>query len=160
MFPAAQVADELAALGVTHIVWLPDTALGEWESVLESDPRFKLLRICREGEAWPLAAGLYMGGAVPLVMIQTTGLLESGDSLRNTLFDLKVPLFALIGYRSYLVADSPDSAKRFAGPILDAWGIDYVLLDTPESFPKLSSHWHACREAGKPGFALLAEGKM
>ena len=37
-----------------------------------------------------------------LVLIQCTGLFESGDALRNIVHDWKLPIFSMIGYRSYL----------------------------------------------------------
>jgi sulfopyruvate decarboxylase TPP-binding subunit len=160
MFTGEQVAATLAELGITHVVWLPDSALGPWEKALESSPAFKLIRVCREGEAWAVASGLHIGGQRPLVVIQNTGLFESGDALRNALYDLKLPLYAIIGYRSYLVPNSPDSAKRFTEPVLKAWGLDYVLLDTPAAWPQFAEHFQACQAAGKPGAALLAEGRM
>jgi sulfopyruvate decarboxylase TPP-binding subunit len=160
MFTGEQVAQTLAELGITHVVWLPDSALGPWERALESSAAFQLIRVCREGEAWAVASGLHLGGRRPLVVIQNTGLFESGDALRNALFDLKLPLYAIIGYRSYLLPNSQDSAKRFTEPILAAWGIDYVLLDTPAAWPKFAEHFRACQAAGKPGAALLAEGRM
>ena len=43
-------------------------------------------------------------------------------------FDLELPIVAIVGYRSYLVPHSSDTAKRFTEPILDAWGIDYRLV--------------------------------
>src|SRR5690606_22220240 len=127
------------------------SALGPWERALEGSPDFQLVRVCREGEAWAVASGLYIGGKRPLVMIQNTWLFESGDALRNALFDLKLPLYALIGYRSYLVPNSTDSAKQFTEPVLKAWGIDYVLLDSPAAWPKFAEHFRACQAAGKPG---------
>lgn len=145
--------------GVTHVVWLPDSAIGPWEAALEEEPALRLVRVCREGEAWALAAGLFLAGAQPLVVIQNTGLFESGDALRNVLFDLGLPLYALVGYRSYLVADSPDTARKFTEPALQAWGLDYVLIDSPEAIGRLDAHQRTCREAGKPGVALIAEGK-
>jgi sulfopyruvate decarboxylase TPP-binding subunit len=159
MFSGEAVAATLAELGVTHVVWLPDSALGPWESALEASP-LRLVRVCREGEAWAIAAGLHLGGASPLVMIQNTGLFESGDALRNVLFDLRIPLFAIIGYRSYLVPESPDTAKRFTEPVLAAWGLDHILLERPESLSELAAHYRAWQAAGRPGVALLAEGKM
>jgi thiamine pyrophosphate-dependent acetolactate synthase large subunit-like protein len=78
-FSGPEIVSTLAELRVTHVIWLPDSALGPWERALESAAEFRLLRVCREGEAWPLAAGLYVGGASPIVMMQTTGLFESGD---------------------------------------------------------------------------------
>ena len=159
MFAGEAVAATLAELGVTHVVWLPDSALGPWEAALEASS-VRLVRVCREGEAWAIAAGLYLGGASPLVMIQNTGLFESGDALRNVLFDLRLPLYAIIGYRSYLVPDSPDTAKRFTEPVLQAWGLDHILLERPDSLAELAAHYRACQSAGRPGVALLAEGKM
>jgi sulfopyruvate decarboxylase TPP-binding subunit len=160
MFSGTDVVSTLADMGITHVVWLPDSALGPWESALANSSSIKLVRVAREGEAWAIAGGLLIGGARPLVMIQNTGLFESGDALRNMLFDLRLPLYAVIGYRSYLVPDSPDSGKRFTEPILEAWGLDYVLLDKPDSLSRLAKHYRACQSAGTPGAALVAEGRM
>lgn len=159
MIPGTQIEKTIADFGTTHVIWMPDSTLGQWEAALETSASFELLRVCREGEAWPLAAGLYLGGKSPLVMMQTTGLFESGDALRNVLFDLKIPLFSLIGYRSYLLADSPDTAKKYAEPILDAWGLPYELIDGPGDLPRLTEHFRACQAAAKPGVGLIAEGR-
>ena len=159
MFPGSQITAALEDLGITHVVWLPDSAIGKWEAALESSAKLQLVRVCREAEAWGIAAGLQIGGQRPLVLIQTTGFFEGSDSMRNFLFDLKLPLFALVGYRSYNVVDSTDSAKRFAEPVLQAWGLDYILLKQPSDLPLLSEHYRACQAANKPGVALLAEGQ-
>jgi sulfopyruvate decarboxylase subunit alpha len=160
MFTGPEIVAELERLGITHVVWVPDSAMGLWEPALEASQKIRLIRVCREGEAWPLAAGLLLGGQMPLVVMQTTGLFESGDALRNVLFDLKLPLFALIGVRNGLMPASRDSAKTFAEPILSAWGIDCVWMATPEDKPKLGEHFRACWQAGRAGAALLAEGPM
>ena len=159
LLPGPPIAALLADVGISHVVWLPDSALGPWEAAILATPSLQLVRVCREGEAWVVAAGLHLGGKRPLVVIQNTGLFESGDALRNVLFDLGLPLFAVIGYRGYLVKNSPDTAKRFTEPILRAWGLDYVLLDSPASAPRLAEHYRACQAAGKPGVVLVAEGR-
>ena len=159
MFFGKEIVEILESLGVTHVVWLPDSVLGPWESALEASP-MKLVRICREGEAWPLAAGLFLGGKSPVVVMQATGLFESGDALRNTLFDLQLPIYAMVGARSWLVEGSRDSAKRFVEPILRAWGIDYVLIASEAQKSQLGVHYLACRKADRAGVALIAEGRM
>ena len=108
-YPADQVIAHFVDLGITHVVWLPDSALGPWEQALATSDNVQLVRVCREGEAWAIAAGLYLGGKLPLVVIQNTGFFESGDAMRNVLFDLRLPLLAVVGYRSYLVHGSTDS---------------------------------------------------
>ncbi len=157
MFTGPEIAAQFADLGITHVIWIPDTTTGPWESALESSSGFDLIRICREGEAWPLAAGLHVGGQSPIILIQTTGLFESGDAVRNVLFDLRVPLFAVIGARNWLNADSTDSAKRFTEPILKAWGIPYALIDGPEHKHRLADHYRQCVQSQEAGFVLLAE---
>ncbi len=159
ILPPAAVVSAFEQMGITHVVWLPDSALGPWESALLGSPRLTLVRVCREGEAWTIAAGLHLGGQQPLVVIQNTGLFESGDALRNVLFDLGLPLYALVGYRNYLVPDSPDTARRYTEPVLAAWGLDTVLIDSAAALPRLIEHYRACQSAGRPGVALAAEGK-
>lgn len=160
MYSGEEIVDTLSQLGVSHVVWLPDSALGPWEAALESSRDIELVRVCREGEAWPLAAGLHLGGKSPLVVMQTTGLFESGDALRNALFDFRLPLFSIIGARSWLVENSADTAKKFAEPILKAWGLDYRLVANADEKPKLAEHYRHCRQAGKAGAVLVAEGRM
>ena len=161
MFSGEQVASLLADLGVTHVVSVPDSTLGAWYAALAREPRLRLVRVCREGEAWGVAAGLHLGGATPLVLIQCTGLFESGDALRNVLHDWKLPLFAIVGYRSYLDQSTlpGDTCLTFTEPVLDAWRIDWRLVERPEQLDAIGAHWRACRAASRPGAILLAEGK-
>jgi len=158
MFSGPEIVEVLEGLGITHVIWIPDSTTGPWEPALETSAKLKLVRVCREGEAWPLAAGIFLGGQRPLVLMQTTGLFESGDALRNLLFDLKLPVFALIGVRNGLIAESRDSAKTFAEPILKAWGLACAWIREPGDKPLLGRHYLACQEAGRAGAAILAEG--
>jgi sulfopyruvate decarboxylase subunit alpha len=135
MFPGEPIASLLRAADITDVVTVPDSTIGSWESAIQQSG-ISLIRVCREGEAWAVAAGLYLGGRRPLVMIQCTGLFESGDSLRNILHDWKLPIPAIIGYRSYLNQESlpGDTCLTFTEPIIRAWDIDYQLITAPEQF--------------------------
>lgn len=162
MFSGTEIVEQLTQMGISHVVWLPDSTLGGWETALEQAASLKLVRVCREGEAWAVAAGLHLGGARPLVMIQCTGLFESGDSLRNAIHDYGLPLFAVIGYRSYLNREAMpgDTARTYTEPTLTAWNLPYELIDTVDKQPRLAAHYAACRAASQPGVVLIAEGRM
>ena len=161
MFSGSEITALFTSMGITHVVSIADSTIGLWHPALEASPDLQLVRVCREGEAWAVAAGLYLGGATPLVLIQCTGLFESGDSLRNILHDWKLPIFAVIGYRSYLNQDTlpGDTCLVFTEPLLDAWRIDYRLIKAPAQLDEIRTHYVACRDAGTPGAALIAEGK-
>lgn len=159
MFTGPEITQTLEALSYTHVVWLPDSTIGTWDTALTSSKKLRLVRVCREGEAWPIAAGLHLGGSRPIIIMQCTGLYESGDALRNAVFDLQIPLTAIVGVRSWLLPNSNDSAKQFAQPILSAWGIDYRLIKNPADKPQLAEHLQQCLASNKPGIVLMAEGK-
>ena len=157
LFSGDEIVSVLTELGISHVVWIPDTSLGVWESALEASSELSLLRVCREGEAWPLAAGLMIGGKTPLIMMQTTGLFESGDALRNIIYDLNFPVIAIVGARNWLNAESKDTAKTFAEPILKAWNVDYQVVATAEDKPKLMEYLQQSLEKKQPGIVLMAE---
>ena len=148
-------------LGVTHVVTLPDSTIGAWGDAMERVDGLNVIRVCREGEAWAIAGGLYLGGASPLVLIQCTGLFESGDALRNILHDWKLPIQSIIGYRSYLDQSvlPGDTCLTFTEPILDAWRLEYRLITAPSQFDEMGAFLADSRQAGKPGVALIAEGR-
>jgi len=159
VFSGEQISSLLEELGVTHVITVPDSTIGRWESAIERSLRVRLVRVCREGEAWQVAAGLHLGGATPVVMIQCTGLFESGDALRNALHDWKLPIFSIIGYRSFLdQAKLPgDTCLVFTEPVLDAWRIEYRLITSPGQLADIGTHFRECRAGERPGAALIAE---
>jgi len=130
---ASAVIDELLACGITHAVWLVDSETGSMYEALvaaEQAGRLETVPVCREGEAIPLAMGLLIGGKKPVVIIQNTGLFESGDALRGQAIDYQLPILMLIGYRGYREdpATIVDSAATYLEPVLDAYRVPHWLL--------------------------------
>lgn len=161
MFSGQQIASLLLDVGVTHVVTIPDSTIGDWGDAIEAAPGLRVVRVCREGEAWAVAGGLHLGGATPVVLIQCTGLFESGDALRNVVHDWKLPIFSLIGYRSYLNQSvlPGDTCLTFTEPVLDAWKLDYRLITEAGQLDEIRAHLLACRSSAAPGVALIAEGR-
>ena len=161
MLTGQQIAAFFQALGVTHVVTVPDSTIGSWGDALDAVPGISVVRVCREGEAWAIAGGLHLGGAMPMVLIQCTGLFESGDALRNMVHDWKLPLASVIGYRSYLDQSTlpGDTCLTFTEPVLDAWRLDWFLVTEASQLDGAREHLQRCRAAGTPGVALIAEGR-
>jgi sulfopyruvate decarboxylase subunit alpha len=160
MFSGAEVVAALKAAGVSHVVWLPDSELGTWDAALSGADGLPLIRVCREGEAFAIAAGLWLGGQRPIVLLQCTGLFESGDSLRNFLYDLGLPLFFVVGVRSYnahRAGTSTDTCPVFTEPILNAWKVPFVLLDSTHSANDLAAEYLRAQAGNRAGAVLLAE---
>jgi sulfopyruvate decarboxylase TPP-binding subunit len=156
--PSAVAA--LKDCGATHVVWIPDSDLGTWEAALTSPAGLPLVRVCREGEAFAVAAGLLLGGAHPIVLIQCTGFFEAGDALRNVVHDMRLPLFFVVGVRSWHAhqeGKSADSCAVFAEPIVRAWQIPYTFLDRRHTAADLAAAYRRAREENRAAAVLLAE---
>ena len=153
---AHRVLDELKKCGITHIVWLADSESGFMYEAMMSQHELTLVPICREGEAIAIAAGLMLGGKEPVVLHQSTGFFESGDSVRGLALDLQLPLLLLIGYRGWQ-HDAPmtDSAAIFLEPILDTWGIKHYLVETDRDVERISMGYKEAHETNKPVAILI-----
>ena len=155
LHPASIIA-ELKKNGITHVVWLPDSETKFMYHQLMADPEIDLVPVCREGETMAIAAGLWVGGKKPVVLIQNTGVMESGDSVRGLGLDVNHPLVMLVGYRGWdRHGPATDSAGRFIEHILHAWGINYYLIEVDEDAPRISLAFEEASRSAKPVAVLM-----
>jgi len=175
----------LQDLGITHVVTVPDntsalilTALGEIALASADRPGGKtavrLLYATREGEAIGLASGLWLGGAIPVVLIQNTGLLEAGDALRGTASRMGAPILLLITCRGYakargvgldptqaevdrgvLVRDDLDSVAHMTESTLRAWGIPFQYLRDSSDLAPIETAFVQAQEDERPVAVLI-----
>lgn len=160
MLDGPTVAAALRDSGVTHVVWIPDSELGRWEQALLAEPSLSLIRVCREGEAVAVAAGLYLGGKRPVVMMQCTGFFDAGDAFRNVVHDLGLPLFFLVGIRSfyqYRDGKSTDTCPVFAQDIVAAWKVPHAVRALDHGAWDLRELLMDCFRSQKPFVLLYAE---
>jgi sulfopyruvate decarboxylase TPP-binding subunit len=147
MSDVTPVVHALVSAGVTHVVGIPDNTSAPLFDAIARHPSIRLVTVTREGEAIALASGLWLGGASPLVVIQNTGLLESGDALRGTATRMAAAVPILVTGRGYaklaaagLRPDEPppfelltradvDSAALLTEPTLEAWGIPFLRCE-------------------------------
>ncbi|HIG15899.1 MAG TPA: hypothetical protein EYQ31_00555, partial [Candidatus Handelsmanbacteria bacterium] len=98
---ASLIVDELKKQGVTHMVGVPDNGARTLFESLWADRGITVIGVTREGEAYAVASGLYVGGSLPVVIIQNTGFLETGDAFRGTAYNMGLPIVMLMGYRGF-----------------------------------------------------------
>ena len=152
----ASVVEQLKKNDITHVVWLPDSETNFMYQLLTNEPSLDLVPVCREGETMAIAAGLWVGGKRPVVLIQNTGIFESGDSIRGLGLDINQPLIMLVGYRGWSRHGvTSDSAARFIEHILHAWGINYYLIETDEDAERISIAIQEAERTSKPVAVLV-----
>ena len=165
----------LVSRGVTHVVGLPDSTSGPLFDAVARHPALRRVTVTREGEAFAVAAGLWIGGASPLVVIQNTGLLESGDAIRGTVVRIGAPIPMLVTGRGYakmaaagltpaeprtselLTRQDVDSTALLTEPTLDAWGVPYLRCEGDDDpAESLLQAIDGAREHGWPAAVIMA----
>ena len=159
MASAQKIVDELKKQEITHAVGVPDNGSARIYELLRSEPGIEVITVTREGEAFAIASGLYVGGKKPVIIIQNTGFLESGDAIRGTVVNMKVPVVVFIGYRGYHNRDRDgqwvDSVATFLEPTLKAWNLPYEMLETDSDVPCIARAFEQVAETSLPSTVLL-----
>lgn len=90
----------LHAAGSRHVVYVPDNPLSHVLRVLiERYPDVTTTIATREEEAFGIAAGMYLGGLRPAVMLQSSGLGNSINALTSLFVPYQIPALILISMR-------------------------------------------------------------
>jgi sulfopyruvate decarboxylase alpha subunit len=129
---ATAVAGGLAASGCTHVVYVPDNPLSHILAGLAArGPAIRLLLATREEEAAGIAAGVYLGGGRPVLMMQSSGVGNAVNALGSLLVAYQIPVLLVVSMRGgpgeWNAAQVP--MGRAVRPVLDALGIPHVTVD-------------------------------
>lgn len=152
------VLGEIKKNGVTHIVWLPDSETNWLYVLMKAEPTLDVVAVSREGLAYSLAAGLSAGGKTPIILIQNTGLMESGDSLRGWALGLNIPVVLMVGYRGWTRHGvTQDTAAVYTEPFLNAFRINYYLVENNADAPRISVAFEEARKTRRPVAVLVGD---
>jgi sulfopyruvate decarboxylase subunit alpha len=97
---AAGVAGGVHRAGILDVVYVPDNPLSRVLRVLEDTyPDVRLMLATREEEAFGIAAGLYLGGRRPAVMLQSSGVGNSLNAITSLLLPYHIPVLMIVNMR-------------------------------------------------------------
>jgi hypothetical protein len=109
-----------------------------------------------------------------MVLIQNTGLLEAGDSLRGTAARMGAPILLLVTCRGFakaraaglepdgvevdrevLVRNDLDSVAHMTHSTLLAWGIPYLVLEDASDLSPVRQGWERAHSEERPVAVLI-----
>lgn len=152
------VLEQLKKNGVTHVLWLPDSETNWLYLLMKAEPSLRLVGVSREGLAFSAAAGVSAGGKTPVILIQNTGLLESGDSLRGWVLGLGVPAVLMVGYRGWTRHGvTQDTAATYTERFLHAFGVNYYLVEGDADAPRISLAFEEAKKTNRPVAVLIGD---
>jgi len=93
-----------------------------------------------------------------LILIQNTGLMESGDSLRGWAIGLNIPVVLMVGYRGWTRHGvNSDTAAVYTERFLNAFGVNYYLVEGDADAPRISIAFEEANRTKRPVAVLVAD---
>ena len=150
--------EEFKKIGVTHIITIPDSETNYLYELMEQQDWLDVVPVSREGESMSVALGLNVAGKVPVVLIQNTGMMEAGDSIRGMALDTGFPLLMVVGYRGWTrKGATPDSAAVYTAPFLNAFRLNYYLVEHDADGPGISEAFEETQKTNRPVVVLVGD---
>jgi sulfopyruvate decarboxylase subunit alpha len=157
--PADAIVHELRALGISHVINVPDTHQRTLLAALAQQSQMRLLTACTEDEAIAINAGLYIGGQRPILSIQQVGLLAAMNNVKGIAMDARIPTCMLVGYfgrdLSRTARQNTARAVSLIEPTLDTWGIPYFPIEGPDDLPAIARAYEHSLEHLGPSVVLV-----
>jgi sulfopyruvate decarboxylase alpha subunit len=104
--PAGRFVDALLAAGFDFFTGVPCSLVGT--VIAELERRGLYLGDTREDAALGVAAGAYLGGRLPVVVMQNSGLGVSLNALGSLHLLYRIPCLLLVTWRGYAGKDAPE----------------------------------------------------
>ncbi len=152
------VYDGLKNVGIDFIVSVPCVNLGKLLEMIDADEEIIHVPVTREEEGFGIAAGAYMGGSKPCILMQNSGLGNSVNVLASLYELYHIPILMIMSHRGtageFMGAQIP---MGVATPkILDALNIKYFKPENIESVGDLIYNaWNIAENDGSAVGILL-----
>jgi len=147
--------------GVTLVASLPDINLVDLIERLETEPRIVHVPLSREEEGVGIAAGAWLGGGTPVVLMQNAGLLNTCNALTTTALQFEIPMLLLVFYAGHLGDTAFMRLGEVTEPVLRALGIrTFIPADAAAARSLIPQAVTLSRQAMRPAAVLLTKAVL
>jgi phosphonopyruvate decarboxylase len=157
---APEFVAALKGAGFDFFCGVPCSLLKGLVSLLDHDESAHYISATREDSALGMAAGAYLGGKRPMVLMQNSGLGVSVNALASlhTMYDL--PALLVISWRGEGGNDAPEHILmgEIMLPILDLMRIPHRVVVKDEPMAKQLAWARETMDATKKPVALIVPG--
>ncbi|HME51060.1 MAG TPA: sulfopyruvate decarboxylase subunit alpha [Candidatus Lokiarchaeia archaeon] len=149
--------DALKEAGVNLLLSVPCAMLKGLLNVIETKAEIQHVPATREEEAVGIAAGAYLGGRNPAILMQNSGLGNSVNAIKSLLGFYRIPVAFIISQRGAegerVAAQVPMGQVTI--PLLDCIGMKTHIIVTASDIPQISAAIRECQATLVPVAILL-----
>jgi sulfopyruvate decarboxylase subunit alpha len=155
-----QFLDLLERHGYNFFTGVPCSLFEGVTRILDDEPRYGYVSAVREDAALGLAAGAYLGGRQPVVLMQNSGLGVSINALVSLHQIYDIPALLIVSWRGQDGGDAPEHLLmgRITVPVLELLGIPYQVCDPQSMAAQLESLTKTLRSTQRPVALVVPKG--
>ncbi|MGD0952492.1 MAG: sulfopyruvate decarboxylase subunit alpha [Methanotrichaceae archaeon] len=155
--PSFAVYSGLKSSGIDFVASVPCINLQQLLKLIDADPEIVHVPVTREEEGVGLCAGAWMGGKIPALLMQNSGLGNSINALASLDFLYGIPLLMIISHRGcegeLIVGQMP--MGRLTPTLLDSMEIPRFSPSPAEAETSVARAWGVAATKKKPVAVLL-----
>jgi sulfopyruvate decarboxylase subunit alpha len=160
--PSQRFLDLLEQNGYDFFTGVPCSLFEGVTRILDAEPRYGYISAVREDSAIGIAAGAYLGGRQPVVLMQNSGLGVSINALvsLNQIYD--IPVLLLVSWRGRGGHDAPEHIimGEVTEPLLRLLTIPSLLFDPATIDRDLAQLTGTMLETKKPVALVVPKGML
>ena len=152
--------DLLERHGYDFFTGVPCSLFAGVARILDDEPRYGYVGAVREDAAIGLAAGAYLGGRQPVVLMQNSGLGVTANAIvsLNQIYD--IPALIVVTWRGQDGADAPEHLVmgRVTEPLLRLLDMPFEIFDPASIDAQLASLTDTLRRTRRPVALVVPKG--
>ncbi|MFW9783955.1 MAG: sulfopyruvate decarboxylase subunit alpha [Candidatus Heimdallarchaeota archaeon] len=143
--------------GIDLILSLPCIMLKDLLKIIEEKNEIQHISITREEEGVGIAAGAYLGGKVPAILMQNSGLGNSVNAIKSLLQLFKIPVVFIMSHRGVegekILAQIP--MGQLTPKLLNLLDIEVFVIDSKDKIKYIRDAVELSRSSGTSKAVLL-----
>jgi sulfopyruvate decarboxylase subunit alpha len=159
---AKAMVKEMKAAGISIVVSLPDTGVGDIYSLTKDDPDLQLIPATNEGEGVCIAAGAWLAGKKTIMVMENSGLRVSCEALSQLSMNHSIPVLLLMSYRGDIGDGNwfMTSHGVVTEPLLKTLRIPYRIINKEEEIDGVLQQALRTMNASQNHVAVLVGGGL
>ena len=158
---AKLLVEEMKATGINFIVCLPDNGLRDIYFLTKDDKYFQFVPVTNEMEGVAVAAGAWLGGKKPIMVMENSGLRVASEGLaRLGAGYYGIPVLLLMSHRGCMGDGNWWAINHgtVMEPMLNALRIPYKIVERDEDIEGSLQRAQRTLEASKHHVAVIMSG--
>jgi sulfopyruvate decarboxylase subunit alpha len=159
---ARLIAAALLEAGFDFVASLPASELHPLQMACRQDPGFQFVTVTNEGEGLSICAGAWLGGKMPLMIMETSGVLLGVYALVRQNLTFGIPVLMMSTHRGSLGEQQWYAVHTGAAlsPVLDALRIPSVVLTSLDEVKPTLSEARRSMDVGLRPVSVVLGGRL